>query len=357
MRRPGQRPVAMKAAAPLLAVLVLLVAGVAAPAAGSVADPAAPAGHAAQAETATPPSNGSDEASAPGARFAGVVDVQEAEVESELEGRAFDVRVANANSDASKAAVVAESVDELSRRTETLRERKRALAEARENGSISEDRYRAEVAALAARSASVERRLERAEATSNGIPADVLESRGVNVSAIQALRNESRTVAGSDAADIARSIAGDRPGGGLVAGNASPGRPVTPPGGPGNRAPSSPGSPTPTNGSDGNGPGAQPAANATGPPSNPGSSSDQGHGNGPGASSDRNGTTATPTPDMTADPATDDERGPPADVAGDTVSDVLSSIVGTTADATEGRGPNENASSGRGPPSSPRGRP
>lgn len=230
----------MNGTAAMLAALVLLVAGVAAPVGGSTTEAVGAAEHAAQAETVTPGPNESAEQSAPGAHLAGVVDVQEAEVESDLEGRAFGIRVARANSNESKAAVVAEQVDELERRTDELRERKRSLIEARNNGSISQARFRAEVAALAARTASVERHLNRTEAASGEIPADHLESRGVNASAIERLRNDSRDLAGPEVADIARTIAGPPNRGGLGAGNGtglgaanatargSPGGPDTP---------------------------------------------------------------------------------------------------------------------------------
>ena len=227
MRMPGLRPDAMNRTAPLLAVLVLLVAGVAVPAAASVADPVGSADHAAQAGTATPSSNGSDERAAPGAQFAGVVDVQEAEVESELEGRAFGIKVARANSNGSKAAVVAEEVDELTRRMETLRERKQSLTEARENGTISRTRYRSEIAALATRTASVERQLDRTAAAARDLPADLLRSKGVGATEIETLRNESRNANGPETAGIARSIAGPVSGDGLDGGNASTGLPGT----------------------------------------------------------------------------------------------------------------------------------
>lgn len=227
MRMPGLRPDAMNRTAPLLAVFVLLVAGVAVPATASVADSMDSADHSAQAGTATPSSNGSDERATPGAQFAGVVDVQEAEVESELEGRAFGIKIARANSNDSKAAVVAEEVDELRLRMETLREHKQSLTEARENGSISQARYRAEIAVLTTKAASVEQQLDLTEATSRDLPADLLESKGVSTTAIETLQNDSRNVAGPETADIARSIAGPVSGDGLDGKNANTGPPGT----------------------------------------------------------------------------------------------------------------------------------
>lgn len=336
----------MNRTAPLLAVLVLLVAGVAAPAAASAAGSPGTADHAAQAEAETAAPNESVESDSPGAHFAGVIDVQEAEVESELEGRAFGIQVARANSNESKAAVVAEEVDELTRRMEALRDRKQSLSEARENGNISQARYRAEMAALAARSAAVERQLDRTEAASRGMPDHVLESNGVNRSEIETIRNESRSVAASDVPGAAS----DRAGGGLAAGNASPGRPETVPG--------QPGPPAEANGSDdnGNGPGNAPGANSSGPPTNAGPPTyagqpdDSNDRTETSASSSSNGNGATPTSATTttngsnASPASNG-RGPPEEANDD----------GTTTSQPDGPGDDETGTDGRGPPSSPGG--
>ena len=216
----------------LLAAIALVVAGAALPVAGMAADPTSASGHAPQSGTPTSASNGSAGAAAPGAIFSAAVDVQEAEVESELEGRAFGIEVNRANSDASKATVVAREVDQLERRTEALRERKQTLVEARENGTISETRYRAEMAALSARTEAVQRQIDRTQATTNDLPADLLESKGVNATAIETLRNDSRDLSGPDAADVAGTIAGPARGDG-PAGDDGPGLPGTVPARPG----------------------------------------------------------------------------------------------------------------------------
>lgn len=210
----------MNRTAAALAALLLLVAGTTGPVGGSPAVAAGAADTASQTGTSTPSPN---ESSAPGAVLAGAVDVQEAEVESDLEGRAFGISIARAASNGSKAAVVADEVRELERRTEALRDRKQSLIEARQNGSISEARYRAEMAALVARIDAVERQLNRTESASNDVPAGLLESRGVNATAIATIRNDSRALAGPEVSAIARSIAGPRGGGLGVGSSAGPG--------------------------------------------------------------------------------------------------------------------------------------
>lgn len=219
----------MSRTAALFAALALVVAGVAVPAAGSA--PAA-GGVAGQEDT----SNGPATSDGPGARLAGVVAVQGAEVEGEIADRTFGVRIARANSNGSKAAVVADTVADLEARLGAIEARRRALEEAREDGNLSRARYAAEVAALAARSVSVNRRLDHTAAVARGLPDDALAEKGVDVSAIQALRTRSADLTGPEVAEIARSIAGPGVGRELsTAGNATAGPPAdrpSPAGGP-----------------------------------------------------------------------------------------------------------------------------
>lgn len=219
----------MKRTAPLLAVALLLLVGMAVPAGGAATVAPGTGDHAAQEETPTE-TNESSAPPAPGAQFAGVVAVHAAEVEGEVDGRAFGIRVARANSNDSKAGVVADKFGDLEQRLAALAERKRALAEARENGSISEARYRAEVAALAARTAAVERQINQTEAATHDLPRGLLESKGVNATAIERLRNDSQHLAGPEVAAIARSVAGPPDGAGLAGSNVTRGPPTVPPG-------------------------------------------------------------------------------------------------------------------------------
>lgn len=234
----------MNRTASLLAVVALVVVGVAVPA--GVAATAAPgtAEHASQTANQTA-SNESTGPPAPGAQLAAVVSVQGTEVESDLEDRTFGIQVARSNSNASKAGVVADRLGTLEQRLEALRERERTLEEARENGTISEARYRGETTALAARIAALERQLNRTEAVVDGLPTGSLESAGVNASAIERLRNESRALAGPEVAAIARTIAGTGAGAGLGGLGATVRGPPSTPGAPnGTQGPNAPGRPT-----------------------------------------------------------------------------------------------------------------
>lgn len=148
---------------------------------------------------------------APGERLAGVLGVQEAELDGEVESRSFGLAVARAASNESRAALVAAEVNETGAELDQLEERKAELDRARENGSMSDGQYRAEVAELSARADNVERMANESANASEGLPADLLESHGVNASAIETLRSGASELGGQEVAEIARSIAGEAP--------------------------------------------------------------------------------------------------------------------------------------------------
>jgi hypothetical protein len=144
----------------------------------------------------------------PGAQLAGVVSVQEAELNGEVQSRTFGVRVAQANTDNAKAAVVADQLDDSEARLEELRQRKQALERARENGSMSEGEYRAEAAQLHAETKNVQRLTAETNETASRLPAEALERRGVNAAAIKTLSQRASELSGPEVAAIAQGIAG-----------------------------------------------------------------------------------------------------------------------------------------------------
>ncbi|WP_232687266.1 DUF7096 domain-containing protein [Halobacterium zhouii] len=153
--------------------------------------------------------NGAENTStSPGAQLAGVVNVQAAAVEGEVQARSFGLQIAAARSNASRAAVVATQAGELSETLAELRERKRALLEAKQNGSISQARFRAEMAGLAAE-ISTARQLSNVTAnTAAELPRAKLEATGVDVDAITRLRTDAANLSGPTVSSIARSVAG-----------------------------------------------------------------------------------------------------------------------------------------------------
>ncbi len=145
---------------------------------------------------------------APGERLSGVVGVQQAELEGEVDRRAFGLQVAKAASNESKAGVVAAQVGDVQQRIADLRERQQALNESVQNGSISEGKYRAQVAELGAKMQTAKDLANQTASESEGLPVDLLKSKDINATAIQQLRERASELGGKQVADIARSIAG-----------------------------------------------------------------------------------------------------------------------------------------------------
>ena len=163
-------------------------------------------------ETASEP-NGSGVA--PGAKLAGVVAVQGAEIDGEVASRAFGQRVAAAATNDSKAAVVAAELNTSQERLEALRTRLAELEQARESGNVSQGRYNAHAAQLTAEINAVERQLEQSNETASALPEQVREENGIDTSNIERLRAEARNLSGPEVAAAAREIAGENSGRGL----------------------------------------------------------------------------------------------------------------------------------------------
>jgi len=250
----------------VLVVAVLVVVGLCAPAV--VASPAAPAD--ADAAPAVQEADGNETANetAPGARLAGVVNVQAAEVEGEVAERSFGVQLAAAKSNASKASVLANQTGDLSERVADLRDRKQALRDAWDDGTISQGRYRAEMARVAAELSTANRLLNRTADEARTLPASALADAGVNPADLDRLRAAAGNLSGPEIAAIARDIGGP-PGNRSVGppGNGTQGPPsdVTA-GPPGNETERQPGNST--RGPPGDGTERPPSDRTRGPPGN-----------------------------------------------------------------------------------------
>ncbi|MXR21389.1 hypothetical protein [Halobacterium bonnevillei] len=293
-------------------VVALLVVGVLAPfaAASPVTDGQAASGSVAvQDDDAT---NETANETAPGAKLAGVAAVQGAEVEGEVEKRSFGLQVAAANSNASKASVVARQSQTLEAQLTALQERKAELEAARENGTISESRFRGEMAGLAARVSTLQQLTNATAETARGLPAAALADRGVNASSLDRIRTSARNLSGPDVAAIARDIAGPP--------NVSVGPPANGGGPPvgvpgGNNTTTGPGAGVgPGNG--GNGPG------------------DGTPGNGQNATTGQQNTTAGPGNGQGASGTVGNGNGPPGNETG-----VAGTGAGKAGNATNGNGP------------------
>lgn len=203
----------MRATVLLVAAVVVLGAGAplasAAPASQSASDPvssvSASTSSVQENETAD---NETENETAPGARLAGVVGVQGAEVSGEVEQRSFGLQVAAAHSNASRASVVANQSEQLATRLAELRTEKESLMAANANDTISQGKYRAEMATLSARISTLERLTNSTAETARGLPAEALAAKGVNASKIRLLQTSASNLSGPEVAAIARNISG-----------------------------------------------------------------------------------------------------------------------------------------------------
>lgn len=218
----------------VLLVAALLVVGFAAPTV--VASPAAtPADTDGSAAVQEADGNETANDTAPGARLAGVVNVQGAEVEGEVAERSFGLQMAAAKSNASKASVLANQTGDLSERVTELRDRKQELQAAREAGEISNGRYRAEMARVGAELRTANRLLNRTSEAAKTLPQSALDDAGVDPASLEQLRQAAGNLSGPEIAEIARDFGGP-PGNGTVGpvGNVTQGPPrnvTTTPGG------------------------------------------------------------------------------------------------------------------------------
>jgi hypothetical protein len=151
----------------------------------------------------------------PGASFAAVVGVQGAEVDNEIANRSLNQRFAAANSNSSKASVVASESQSLEVRLAELEAEKATVTAAYENGSISKGQYTAQLAVLSAKLRAVERRANRTAETADTLPAEALEAKGTNVSAVRAIARQANRTGGGEVAESARGIDGAGVGNGL----------------------------------------------------------------------------------------------------------------------------------------------
>lgn len=148
----------------------------------------------------------------PGEQFAGVVGVQKAEIDGEVNARSFGLQVAQAASNESRADLVEERLEKNEARLEALETRQEQLREQREAGDLSEGQYRAQMAQIAVEIQSIERTTNESAAAAEGIPTELLAERGVDTERISTLRTQASELRGPEVREIARGIGGDRAG-------------------------------------------------------------------------------------------------------------------------------------------------
>lgn len=158
--------------------------------------------------TPTPTANPSVPGVAPGERLTGILGVQGAELDREVEERTFGLAIAGAATDEERAEAIAERVEESNERLADLREERAELREERAEGDISEGAYQAQIARLATQIESVERASSQSQAASENVSAAALGASGVDRAAIEQLRTNASSLSGPEVAAIARTTGG-----------------------------------------------------------------------------------------------------------------------------------------------------
>ncbi|AKH96659.1 hypothetical protein HLASF_0145 [Halanaeroarchaeum sulfurireducens] len=148
----------------------------------------------------------------PGAMLAGSIGVHEAEMNGAIEQRSFNLQIRDAGTNDSMAQVLNRTQDRLQDRQRALEERKDRLEDGRENDTITESRYRAQMSVVAAESVQIETMANETERNAEGLPAETLEANDVNVTAIQQVRERAHSMRGPEVAEMARQIAGNNVG-------------------------------------------------------------------------------------------------------------------------------------------------
>lgn len=165
----------------------------------------------------------------PGERLSGTIEAENAEYAGELTERSFSIQLASAETNETKAAIVADRIGSVESQLETLEERKAELEAARDAGEISEGRYRAELARLAAERSNAERVVNRSARTAEQLPPGLREDHDLRPDHVEQLRERARGLGGPEMDDAAREIAGpdvgERPSTGPPADRGQPGTP------------------------------------------------------------------------------------------------------------------------------------
>lgn len=201
----------------------------------AVAQPAAPPSGVGDTtlQAQTQVNNSTNASVPPGAMLAGSIGAQQAEIRGTVDHRAFGLQVAAARTNQTRAQLLVQNQDRLQERLDALQERLHTMEQARENGSISQARYQVQVTKIETEANQIRSMANTSAQIARGMPVEILEANGVNVTAIEQLREHARTMTGPEVARLARQIAGHQTGHPLGPPDGIPGGPIAGlPGGP-----------------------------------------------------------------------------------------------------------------------------
>lgn len=148
----------------------------------------------------------------PGEQFAGAVGTQAAEIDGEVASRAFGLRLAAAETDAERAAVLADRIERNERQLDRIADRQAELRDRRDAGELSDGAYAARTARTVAEARAVNWTTEASADAAGNVPEELLAEQGVDADRIRALQGQANELSGPEVAEQAREIGGNRTG-------------------------------------------------------------------------------------------------------------------------------------------------
>lgn len=145
-----------------------------------------------------------------GHQLSGFIAMQSEALDGELDKRAFENRVDNAESDTEKSDEIGKEVEKTKEEMKEINEKRAELREQRKAGEISQVEFRVKMAELDQRATNAEKKVEAVEEKTKGLPVEKLEANGVNADAILELRSSASELSGPQVSEIAKSIAGNQ---------------------------------------------------------------------------------------------------------------------------------------------------
>ncbi|WP_440008262.1 hypothetical protein [Halomicrococcus sp. SG-WS-1] len=122
--------------------------------------------------------------SEPGEQLADVVGAQESAVETQINDRWFDARLANATTVEERADIVSDERERIEERLETLGDCRRQLGERRRNDAVGEETVRRWLDGLETRSAVLHRRVNETAVEAGRLPATAREEHDLTPEAL-----------------------------------------------------------------------------------------------------------------------------------------------------------------------------
>jgi hypothetical protein len=152
---------------------------------------------AALSQSGTPPSptaETNNSTVAPGAQIASAISVEGVALESDVNRRTLDAKLAQATSDEERAAIIATTIRRLDGRLDTLETRYQQLREARQAGTIRGAKYHVETTTIMTEAAMIGRMLGRLQTAATKLPAAQLETQYPNATSIERLAERARAL-------------------------------------------------------------------------------------------------------------------------------------------------------------------